>query len=477
MPELTLHHIDQISRDINRQEIVFSHLLHDLIDHVCCDVEEEMQNGLTFQDAYRKVNLKMGFRRLKEIQEETLFLVYTKYRNMKNTMKISGVAGTVMLGFAALFKIQHWPAAGIILTVGALLLAFVFLPSSLGVLWKETHSSKRLFLFISSFITGMLVIFGTLFKIQHWPGAGIVISIAAITGIFLLIPSLLASKLRGDENRPKRSIYIFFALGSAGFALGLLFKIQHWPFSAVLMITGLILLFFIAFPWYVWYTWKDEKNVSARFIFILVGALAIIVPAALINMNLSRNFDAGFFIQIQQQQAMYNYKVIKNQSVIKEIKDSVAISVAEQIHSKTIDLLQIIGDIESKMVAESEGKPGLLVLNPPQVRVTESGSEIQYKLLTHPFLKGPVKDFLLPGCKYRQKLDEALTGYKSYLSGLTSGGETKRFTGLIDSSDYLPGDDPGSSEISLMTGLHSLLLLKNSLLTVELYSLASIQKQ
>ena len=46
MPELSLHHIDQISRDISRQEITFSHLLEDLIDHVCCDVENEMQTWI-----------------------------------------------------------------------------------------------------------------------------------------------------------------------------------------------------------------------------------------------------------------------------------------------------------------------------------------------------------------------------------------------------------------------------------------------
>src|SRR5664280_3073203 len=119
MPELSLNHIDQISHDIGRQEITFSHLIEDLIDHVCCDVENEMQNGLNFTEAYRKVKQKMGSRRIKEIQEETLYAVDTKYRNMKNTMKFSGVAGTILLGFAAVFKIQHWPFSGIMLTLGA----------------------------------------------------------------------------------------------------------------------------------------------------------------------------------------------------------------------------------------------------------------------------------------------------------------------------------------------------------------------
>jgi len=100
MPELSLQHIDQISRDISREEISFSHLLEDLIDHVCCDVEYEMQRGMDFHEAYKKVKKKMGPGRLKEIQQETLYSVDTNYRNMKNLVKISGVAGTIMFGLA-----------------------------------------------------------------------------------------------------------------------------------------------------------------------------------------------------------------------------------------------------------------------------------------------------------------------------------------------------------------------------------------
>lgn len=389
-------------------------------------------------------------------------------------MKISGVAGTIMLGFAALFKIQHWFGAGIMLSLGALILAFIFLPSALGVLWKETHSSKRIILFISTFLTGLLFIFGVLFKIQHWPGAGIVLTMATISGLFFFIPSLLASKLREEETKSMKWVYILVAIGSACYALGLLFKIQHWPLSTLLMIIGLLFLFFIAFPWYVWHTWKDENSVSARFIFILVGSIALIVPAAIINMNLRRTYDTGFYIQMKQQQAVYNYKFTKNQSLLKGFTDPVNISVAEQIHGKTIDLVQLIDDAAIKMVVESEGKPGLPVFDPQQVSQTESGSEIQYNLLKDPFSRGPVKNYLLPGCIYRQKLEAALTNYSDYLSGLSSGAETKPFLGLIDASIYLPGENQGNSETALMTGLHSLLLFKNSLLTVELCALTSI---
>jgi hypothetical protein len=85
MPDLSLRNIDQISNDIRNEEVTFSHLPEDLIDHICCDVEYEMQSGLDFHDAYRRVKHKMGSgRRIREIQEETLYLVDSKYRKIAN---------------------------------------------------------------------------------------------------------------------------------------------------------------------------------------------------------------------------------------------------------------------------------------------------------------------------------------------------------------------------------------------------------
>jgi PadR family transcriptional regulator, regulatory protein PadR len=71
MPELTFQDIDRIRRDVKGQDICFSHLADELLDHLCCDVEQEMACGLNFSEAYRRVKEKMGHRRLKEIQEET----------------------------------------------------------------------------------------------------------------------------------------------------------------------------------------------------------------------------------------------------------------------------------------------------------------------------------------------------------------------------------------------------------------------
>jgi len=467
MPELTLENIDQISRDIRRQEISFSHLLDDLIDHVCCDVEYEMKSGLGFTEAYQRVRQKMGSRRrLKEIQEETLYAVDTKYRQMKNTMKISGIAGTLLLGLAALFKIQHWPLAGTMITLGAFTLAFVFMPSTLGVLWKETHSRKRVFLFISAFLAGFFFISGTLFKVQHWPGSGLIITLAALFGILFFIPALLVDKLKDTETKSKRPVYIIGAIGVICYLVGMFFKIMHWPLAGILMVTGLIVLCVVAFPWFTWITWKDDTSVSAHFIYIVIGMFVIILPGALVSLNLQHSYEDGFFPHLERQQMIYNVKSDQNNQILVSYQDSLIYPQMEKIHSRTAHLLAYISDIQVKMVQDAEGEPGNPSIAKDQISETEKGIKILYTRLSDPFTKEPVKNYLLSGSESRQNLESEILSYSDFISELQVV-DNKDYSWPIEASGSLTELLPGKTNISLISGLHSLELLKNTLLVIE----------
>ena len=477
MPELSFRDIDQISNDIRKQEITFSHLADELIDHLCCDVEYQMKNGMSFPEAYRFVKEKMGSRRLKEIQEETLYVVDTKYRQMKNTMKISAIAGTIMLGFAALFKIMHWPGAGIMMILGAFTLAFVFMPSALTVLWKETHSGKRMFLYISAFVTAMLFIIGVASKVQHWPLAAFILMIASLSGIFAFIPALLAAKLKDQENKTKKIVYILGAAGLTCFILGILCKLQHWPWATIFLMCGMVIIFLVVFPWYTRISWKEDKNVSAKFIYMVVGSLALVLPAVLINLSLQRNYDAGYYSHQKEQQALFEYKFTQNQSFTTNSKDSVASPVLAEINGKTNDLLKFINDTEAKMIAMAEGKPGVPAVLTYQIKGTGSGPQIQYNLLRAPFHNVPFREFLSNGSGSRTELNTALKEYSDYLSGLTPGSDNGKYTKLLDPSAYLPDFNPETDRVSLMTGLHMLELMKNGILTAESYALSVVSEQ
>lgn len=473
MPEISLHQIDRIAEDLSREEIAFSHLLDDLIDHVCCDVEYEMQNGLSFHEAYLRVKQKMGPRRIKEIHEETLFAVDTKYRNMKNTMKFSGAAGTILLTFAAMFKIQHWPGASIMMILGAFLMAFVFLPSTLGVLWKESHNKKNIFLFVTGFFTSFFFITGVIFKIQHWPGASIMILLAIGIGILLFLPALLIAKLKDEDLVSKKAVYIIGIAGAICVLAGMLFKIQHWPGASTLMVSGVIILFFVSLPWYSYLLWKDESKVSGYFIFLIVGSLAVIIPEALVNLNLQNSYDQGYYPNFNQQTALFNYRFDNNLKLVERYRDSVSYSTLSNIHSKAVALIGKIGEVETSLVAESEGKPGIPAISPSQVTTTERGVQVNYTNLSDPFRKN-LKGFLLPGSAAREDLDKNVAEYMVYISGLSCSLDPAKLKSLLNTSALLPAQTPEAEKGSMLSGLHSLELLKNSVLTAESIVITSV---
>ncbi len=474
MSELSFQNIEDISSDIHREEISYSHLADELIDHLCCDVEYEMQKGLSFNEAYKRVRQKMGSaRRIKEIQEETLYAVDSKYRNMKKTMKISGIAGTILFGIATLFKIQHWPMAGVMLSLGAFILAFIFMPSTLVVLWKETHNRKRLVLFVSGFVAGLLFIFGTLFKIQHWPQAGIILSSSVFIAVFLFIPSLVTGKLADPVNKARKPVYLLGAAGIVLYVTGSLFKIQHWPWASILMVISLIILFVVALPWYTRTTWKDEDHTSPVFIFIIIGSLLIILPGALINLNLRNMYINGYYSHLDQEKFIYTTGSGYNAEFMNLYRDSACFGQMQLIHAKANEAIKCLENTEKQVT----GAPGTMDGTPSPGTYSDmqadNGPGISYTALPAPFSSAPARNFLMPGCPVREALNDSLQGYLNFVTDLTPGRDSGRYRALLDPSIYLPAGDPSENSLSLLSVLHTLGILKNNVLAVEAYMLTN----
>ncbi len=474
MFELTIENIEIIAADVKSQEIVFSHLEDDLIDHICCDVESEMESGFGFIDAYARVRQKFGRGGLKEIQEKTLYATDTKYRIMKNAMKISALAGTILFGFAAMFKIQHWPGAGIMLTLGALILTFVFVPSTLVVLWKETKNSRKLLLFISAFLSAGFFISSILFKIQHWEGGGMMAILAGVSVIFLLIPSLLSAFLQRPERRHEKPVYITAAIGFLAFFSGFLFKVMHWQGSGVLFLVGLIVLFLVALPWFTWLRWKDEEYVKPGFIFLVAGSLSIILPAVLLSMNLRSSFDSGFVKNLEEQQALFRGLSQDKNRYLALYDDSSSLDLINEIDARTSVVLDVIASVEEKMVKMSEtdrtDQSGISSL----VKKIENGNEINVRGLFDPFIPYPVAEFLMPGTEERKKLDDAIAGYRTFLSSSVPEALFEEVQTVLVPSVWLPATDSDEERIPVIQGLHSMALMKNGLLTVESYLLHGV---
>ena len=99
---------------------------------------------------------------------------------------------------------------------------------------------KRCALF-TSLISVLLFFAGIIFKKLHWPGAGILLFIGAVTGIVFLIMYLInGTKLL--KIGIEKSNGIIAAITMIMVITGFTFKAQHWPGGQILMVVSYISL-------------------------------------------------------------------------------------------------------------------------------------------------------------------------------------------------------------------------------------------
>lgn len=94
---------------------------------------------------------------------------------MKNFTYLFGLSSAIITIVGSLFKRMHWPGAGILITVGMMLIVFVFLPLYFITNHREQTERKNPVYAIVGYLTIALLLAGATFKIMHWPGAGYMI--------------------------------------------------------------------------------------------------------------------------------------------------------------------------------------------------------------------------------------------------------------------------------------------------------------
>jgi hypothetical protein len=97
---------------------------------------------------------------------------------MKQRIYILGIVTVLIIFAGTVFKVSHWPFAGLMITTGLLTLVLVFLPVALIDHYKATGTRENLLLHIVTWLTCFVVFSGILFKIMHWPFANTILTLA-----------------------------------------------------------------------------------------------------------------------------------------------------------------------------------------------------------------------------------------------------------------------------------------------------------
>ena len=218
-------HIDFISADIRKRGIYLDDLHNNLLDHVCCIIENEMQEEQDFQTFYSDVIQRFFQKELSEIEDETFLLVtFKNYHTMKKITTTSGIAAAVLMSAGILFKFMHWPGAGIFLVLGIALTSLVFMPLLFIFRSKTSTTSRDKLLLGSGVSLGIVLSLHILFKVMHWPGANMLINIINVA-LLIFIPVYFFTGYRNEQTRSNTVMMtVLMILG-----LGLLFTIKRSP--------------------------------------------------------------------------------------------------------------------------------------------------------------------------------------------------------------------------------------------------------
>lgn len=120
---------------------------------------------------------------------------------MKKIERYLAYSGLILFVVGVPFKIMHWPGAGVLMTLAVSILCLGYLPLQLIRERRETTSTLKVAYLIFRFIALFLILTAFLFKVQHWPGAGVLFILSSYL-IPLLILFYLFVAYRGLTGNP-----------------------------------------------------------------------------------------------------------------------------------------------------------------------------------------------------------------------------------------------------------------------------------
>ncbi len=199
---LSEQQLDWILDDIRRRGIETEDLQSNLLDHICCIIESELEENGDFGQFYSSVITRFYKTELIEVEEETQsLLLFKNYYTMKKIMMTSGTTAAALTALGILVKFMHFPGASVLLLLGILTFSLIFLPLLLTLRIRERKDVKERIIVITGVVSGMMLSLAVLFKIQHWPFANMLGFASVLMFALLFLPLYFFTGIRNPINK------------------------------------------------------------------------------------------------------------------------------------------------------------------------------------------------------------------------------------------------------------------------------------
>jgi hypothetical protein len=212
-------------------------------------------------------------------------------------------------------------------------------------------------IYILGVITAMIVFTGTILKINHYPGAAFLL-IAGIGSLLLLfLPLALTNNYRADGNGKSLLLYIVTYITCFVVFTGMLFKLLHWPYAGIFLIIALPFPYVVFLPVFLVVTSKDKEfNIyNTVFVLLLLALNSVFFGLLALNVTSERISDSYHLSQnyINQQKGLSLLPGADAKSAV-NIKIDEVIKIVNECQEKVLEL-------DGKTLDQWKNDPGNLI--------------------------------------------------------------------------------------------------------------------
>ena len=204
---------------------------------------------------------------------------------------------------------------------------------------------------ISGMLSAAFTLIGATLKTLHLPGASIAIILGGIFFCLVFLPLFMVLTFRDEENKTDKWVQTIGLLLALITSVGIIFKLQHWPYANILMRSGLTLFIFAYIPLYFFTRIRRpgmalHTSVNAALMMAGGGMLY-----SLYNLGYSTNvrnsvFATHTFIE-------NNYSQLRDANTV--IEENISDTIPEdEFYDRSVILLRKITAIKTQIIAGSE---------------------------------------------------------------------------------------------------------------------------
>lgn len=359
-------------------------------------------------------------------------------------MTLIGFLAAMLSIIGMMFKIMHWPLAGILILTGIGLFAVFFMPVYGYKLFSQINGTKSKLIGIAGAILFASIAAGALFKIMHWPGAALMLTIQFLVFALFICPILMIQKVISVKTFREKMLHITWYLSVTITTLGYFFKIMHWPGAGPLLILSVLMLAagYLPLAFKQYNNDQNRTKLYSRFVLIPVVMTYAMLNASTVSKDI---FNAFNLIETGNEQTTDHIK-IKNNVLFENFpkgtndRTSLYYEKAKKIKELANDEHKYIADLKLYLMRACDGS--LNELPDDSVKLAYLNAKDNYDVPTSIL----IGDIYNPrtGAWSALELKGKIENYRQDLINMFEGDAKKnveKFIGLTTNDEYAPNDE------------------------------------